>query len=132
MVELACAGEPRFEPAPLENGPRQSYSIHTISAVRATLPPGSRLFFVIGADAFAEINSWFRASDVVAAVEFIVVSRPGYRYPIPPGASVHRLETLALPVSSSDIRRRVQAGELPAELPPAVLQYVQMHDLYRR
>jgi nicotinate-nucleotide adenylyltransferase len=90
------------------------------------------LYFVIGADAFAEIGLWHRSAEVVASVEFIVVSRPGYQYPVPEGARVHRLETLALPVSSSEIRRRAGLGESPSELPPAVLQYVQERRLYRR
>src|SRR5271154_162344 len=49
MVELACAGEPRFIPSRLEEGNGKSYSIHTIERVKAT---GDEVFFIIGADAF--------------------------------------------------------------------------------
>ncbi len=36
MVELACAGEPRFVPSRLEEGQEKSYSIHTtIERVKA-------------------------------------------------------------------------------------------------
>jgi nicotinate-nucleotide adenylyltransferase len=68
---------------------------------------------------------------VIAAVEFIVVTRPGHGYDTPPGAKVHRLDTLALPVSSSEIRSQLAAGEAPAELPPSVLTYIQQHRLYQ-
>src|SRR5258708_553097 len=57
MVELACAGHPGFVPSRLEEGLDKSYSIRTIERVKATLAPGDQLFFLIGADAFADIAS---------------------------------------------------------------------------
>ena len=131
MVELACQGEPSLEASRLEQGTASSYSIDTIETVRARLAPEDKLFFVIGADAFAEIESWRRWRDVIAAVEFIVVSRPGHRYNIPSAATVHRLETLALPFSSSEIRTRLAAGDDSVEVPAAVLDYIRARGLYR-
>jgi nicotinate-nucleotide adenylyltransferase len=131
MVELACQGAPLLEPSRLEEGAAKSYSYYTIERVKEKCAPEDRVFFLIGADAFAEIGSWHRAEDVIAAVEFIVVTRPGHGYDTPPGAKVHRLDTLALPVSSSEIRSQLAAGEAPAELPPSVLTYIQQHRLYQ-
>lgn len=131
MVELACQGEPEFEPSRIEEGGGCSYSIQTIEKLRAERP-GDELFFIIGADAFADIRTWRRWEDVVSAVEFIVVSRPGHHYDIPPGARVHRLENVNLPVSSSDIRRKLAAGETTGELPPQVLEYIRNHGLYKQ
>jgi nicotinate-nucleotide adenylyltransferase len=131
MVELACAGDPRFHAPRLEEAEGASYTVHTIERVRAILAPGDRVLFLIGADAFAEIGSWYRAAEVLGAVEFIVVSRPGYVYPVPAGARIHRLETLALPVSSSEIRRALEQGEMPEEVPQAVSEYIREHGLYR-
>jgi nicotinate-nucleotide adenylyltransferase len=88
------------------------------------------VFFVIGSDAFAEIRSWYRWEDVVRETEFIVVSRPGHTYSIPPGARVHRLETVALPVSSSETRQSLARGETPGELPETVATYIRNHALY--
>ena len=130
MVELACACDPRFVPSRLEEGRRKSYSIHTIRRVRAELKAEDRLFFLIGADAFAEVGSWRCAKEVIRLVEFIVVTRPGHGYASPPGARVHRLDTLALPVSSSEIRQQLAAGKAPAELPPEVLRYIRENRLY--
>lgn len=130
MVELACANEPRFVPSRLEAGRLKSYSIKTICRVRASVARDDELFFLIGSDAFAEIDTWYRAADVIRAVDFIVVTRPGHEYAVPPGARVHRLDTLALPVSSSDIRLRLAAGESPEELRPEVLAYIREHHLY--
>jgi nicotinate-nucleotide adenylyltransferase len=130
MVELACRDEPKLEASRLEQGTASSYSIDTIETVRAHIAPGDVLFFVIGADAFAEIESWRRWRDVVRAVEFIVVSRPGHRYDILPAATVHRLETVDLPVSSSEIRRKLAAGDDRVEVPAAVLDYIRARGLY--
>ncbi|MGC9972778.1 MAG: nicotinate-nucleotide adenylyltransferase [Bryobacteraceae bacterium] len=130
MVELACQGEPLLEPSRIEAGSRMSYSIHTIEKVKAGLDPGDQVYFLIGADAFAEVQTWYRWKSVLDEVDFIVAARPGHDYLIPPGARVHRMEALALPVSSSDIRRRLAAGESPAEVPRAVLEYIWGKGLY--
>lgn len=131
MVQLACAQDPLFEASRLEEGEARSYSIYTILKVKQGLGPDDRLFFLIGSDAFAEIGTWFRSADVVAAVEFLVVTRPGHTYTTPPGARVHRLDTLALPVSSSEIRQKLACGKDPEELDGAVLAYIREHGLYR-
>ena len=127
MVELACAGEPRFVASRLEEGWEKSYSIYTIERVKAM---GGDVFFVIGADAFAEMHTWHRWEDVVRSVDFIVVARPGHSFTSPPGARVHRLETVALPISSSEIRQALARGETPPELPRAVAEYIRANGLY--
>ena len=131
MVELACGSDPLLEASRLEAGSGRSYSIHTIEKVRAAQAPGDRLFFLIGADAFAEIRTWHHWQDVIREVEFIVASRPGHRYAVPEGSRVHRLETLDLPVSSSEVRQKLARGEGPAEVPPAVLEYIRARHLYQ-
>lgn len=128
MVELACAYDPRFVASRLEEGREKSYSIHTIERVKAA---NGEVFFIIGSDAFAEIGTWFRWQEVVKAVEFIVVARPGHAITHPPGARVHRLETIERPVSSSEIRRALARGEMPTALPAAVAEYIRANGLYR-
>lgn len=130
MVELACAGEEGFEASRLEEGTERSYSIDTIEKVRATLRREDQLDFLIGADAFAELETWRRWKDVVRLTDFIVVSRPGGEYAIPAGARVHRIDDLELPASSSGIRRELAAGQLDVDLPSAVLEYIETHHLY--
>jgi len=131
MVELACAGDPRFEVSRLEQNTVRSYSIDSIEKLRARISPEDELFFIIGADAFGEIRTWYRWEEVTRAVCFIVVSRPGHRYEIPPGAQIERLDTLDFRISSSDIRRALASGKRPsADVPAGVLQYIQERGLY--
>jgi nicotinate-nucleotide adenylyltransferase len=127
MVELVCQADPRFIVSRLEQGSQKSYSIDTIEKVRAS---GEHPYFIIGADAFAEITTWHRWQELIHLTEFIVVTRPGHVYTAPAGAKVHRLDTVALPVSSSEIRRRLAAGETPSELPAPVAEYIKERHLY--
>lgn len=130
MAELACRGLEHLEVSRLEEGSAWSYSIDTIEKVRARLSPDGELFFVIGADAFADIRTWRRWQDVARAVCFLVVSRPGAVYDVPPEVRLERLDRLELPISSSGIRRELAAGGRPAGVPEAVLEYILAHNLY--
>ncbi|MBL8296692.1 MAG: hypothetical protein JNN08_32910, partial [Bryobacterales bacterium] len=58
------------------------------------------------------------------------VTRPGHDYAVPEGSRVRRLETVALPISSSEIREQLGRGEQPASLPTAVLAYIRARGLY--
>lgn len=134
MAELACAGDRRFEASRIEAPPadgseaKRSYSIVTIEKLQAA--GMKRLSFLIGADAFREIQTWYRWRDVVASVEFIVVTRPGATWDYPPGAIVHDLAGLDLGVSSSDIRSQLMEGRHDIPVPQAVLGYIRDHHLY--
>ena len=131
MVQLACAGEPRLQPSRLEEGTEKNFTIDTISRLRAQVPPEDQLYFLIGADAFAEIETWHRWPEVVRAVRFIVVSRPKRHYEVPGEARVERLDDLEVPTSSSEIRRKIAHGDFDLDVPPAVLQYIKERGLYR-
>jgi nicotinate-nucleotide adenylyltransferase len=128
MVELACDGEPRFEVSRIEEHFARSYSILTIEQMLAE--GAGPLSFLIGADAFAEIETWHRWKDIVRLVEFIVVTRPGAAWKLPVGASVRELSGLWLPVSSSDIRRALAAGEADVPVPESVLHWIRARRLY--
>jgi nicotinate-nucleotide adenylyltransferase len=130
MVELACADDLRFEASRLEESAVTSYSIDTIERVRIA-EPAADLHFLIGADAFAEIGTWYRWRDVLAAVTFVVVSRPGAAYRVPPDARVLRLEHIDLPISSSEIRKLLREGAADPPVPLAVSEYIRAHALYR-
>ena len=49
---------------------------------------------------------------------------------VPDGARAHRLDTLDLPVSSSEIRARLAAGDDQVDAPAAVLAYIRERNLY--
>ncbi|HET9838547.1 MAG TPA: nicotinate (nicotinamide) nucleotide adenylyltransferase [Candidatus Angelobacter sp.] len=78
MLALATADDPRFVPSLLDSHTGQpNYSIDTVRRLKATLRKSDKLYFLIGMDAFKDIASWYKPVELLAEVEFIVVSRPG-------------------------------------------------------
>ena len=122
MLRLAC---PKCEISEIENTSEPTYTFNTLPHF------AEPRMFLIGADAFAEVESWYRWRDVLKMTEFLVISRPGHRYDIPEGARVRRLDSIAAPYSSSSIRDALARGERPAGLPDAVYDYIQSRGLYR-
>ncbi len=131
MVELACEPYPKFEASGLEAGERPSYTIDTVLRFRQLVDLDDRLSFLIGADAFDDLESWKDWRKLIELIEFIVVTRPGRTYNTPDGARVQPLEGLELPVSSSSIRGKLSVGAPTPELPAAVRAYIDERGLYR-
>ena len=80
MTRLAIAGEPGFSLS-LADAPRPSgepnYTLETLFALRAQLPPPSALFCLMGADSFAAFRRWHRAAEIPFVAPLIVAFRPG-------------------------------------------------------
>jgi nicotinate-nucleotide adenylyltransferase len=79
MLALATADDPRFIASLLDAPTGQpNYSIDTVRRLKGTLTTSDKLYFLIGMDAFKDIATWRQPEELLAEVEFIVVSRPGY------------------------------------------------------
>lgn len=130
MVALACAPHPKFVVSRLEEGSARSYTVNTLEQFRKELGTHDRLFFLIGSDAFDELETWKRWREVVKLTDFIVVARPGVEYHVPENARIERLDGLDLPVASTGIRARLRLGEPTPELPPNVRKFIEERGLY--
>lgn len=76
MTALACAGRPWLSASPLElEHPGPSYTADTLARLHARGVSASHIFFITGADAFAEIATWKRYPDVLDMAVFTVVGR---------------------------------------------------------
>jgi nicotinate-nucleotide adenylyltransferase len=152
MAQLAAMEHPGWSASRIEldrEGP--SYTYDTLVTLRESDSPGeqrgstsTQLFFITGADAFAEIASWSRYPAVLDLANFVVVSRPGItldslRERVPSaferrpaaGTRVILVEANTPDVSSTDIRRRARAGEsLEGFVPAPVAEYIRAHRLY--
>ncbi len=134
-IRAALADNPRFEVDPIElerGGP--SYSVDTLRAIGSRTAPELPVF-VIGQDAFLEVDAWREPETLFRLAHFAVMTRPpaakgslcdwlpeGLRDDFalaPDGLSArHRrapswlrvVEITALDVSASDIRRRLREG----------------------
>ena len=54
-----------------------SYTIDTVCHFKSILPKDSRLYLILGLDAFLEIDTWKSYMDLFMLTSFIVIPRPG-------------------------------------------------------
>jgi nicotinate-nucleotide adenylyltransferase len=78
MVALSVSTDRRLVASDLELGrPGASYTADTLRALCATGLEGWQIFFLTGADAFAEIATWREYPAVLDLAHFVVCSRAG-------------------------------------------------------
>lgn len=133
-------------------GEGPAFTAATLERLRASGVDLARMVFITGADAFADIETWKDFPALLDRCHFAAVSRPG----VPAGTLRARLPSLAarmvdapvaLPaapaivlvdsptaaVSSTQVRRRVGAGEsIHGLVPDAVADHISKHRLYAR
>jgi nicotinate-nucleotide adenylyltransferase len=153
MVALAAVGRSGWRASDLElRSPAPSFTSSTLRKFHERGYSAGELFFVLGADAFADIGSWRDYPAILQSAHFAVVSRPG----CPVDQLPHRLPLLAdrmtrLPldavspiepriilidarttdVSSTAIRqRRSVNAAIEGMVPLEVQQHIEQHGLY--
>jgi nicotinate-nucleotide adenylyltransferase len=155
MAQLAVLGNPRLRVDGREVArPAPSYTVDTLTELRAELGDARSICLLLGADAFAQLPAWSRWERLFELAHIVVATRPGHtrdaRLPPPLRAqldarlassaqalrgqcagAILRIEITALDISASGIRACLGAGASPRYLlPEAVLDYIQRHDLY--
>jgi nicotinate-nucleotide adenylyltransferase len=129
-----------------------SYTFDTLRSLQHAGWDRSQIFFILGADAFAEIATWHRFPAVLDEAHFVVVARPGVtldaavartpglapRMRTPDrlrdaldGTGIFLVERRTRDVSSSEVRARLEAG-LPIDdlVPAALARHIAANQLY--
>lgn len=108
-----------------------SYALDTVTELK-TKYPAQNYTWVLGSDAFAQIDTWHRIDELAEQVEFLVIDRPGsVSNSARPNVKYQTMEIGALDISSSEIRKKISAGERCEELLPIpVASYIKEHGLY--
>lgn len=130
-------------PMELERG-RVSYTVETVEEMRAHWPHAT-IDWIIGDDNLAMLGEWKSIDRIFELANFVVLTRGGQA--LPP-AYAHRLiepharpafGTISMarnemvPVSSTEIRKRVRDGlDIEELVPPAISRYIQQNGLYRK
>lgn len=112
----------------------------TVDLLRAH-PEWREPIFLIGADQFCDFPSWKEPDEVLSRTRLAVATRPGF----PRDRLESVLATVAhpervlffeldpVPVASTDLRTRLEAGEdVSADLPEAVASLIRDQGLYAR
>ena len=78
MLCLATNGLPNIKVSKLElDAPTKPYTVETLLRLKDELTD-TQIFFVMGADSWAEITTWREWEKVLTLVNIIVVTRPAY------------------------------------------------------
>jgi nicotinate-nucleotide adenylyltransferase len=161
MLVLATQEDPRLRVSTFElEAPDRCYTVDTLGHLKSEFGESADLFFVMGADSWSEITTWREWQRLLALVNHVVVTRPGYDInfdlvdasvrerivdlrgsKLSPGAvtetageKIFFTDAVMLDYSATEIRRILRAddaNELTALVPPAVANYIRKYELYR-
>lgn len=157
MVRLATAGNPAFvvDAAEVESE-QPSYTVLTLERLRRERGTELPLVLLVGADAFAGLPTWHRWREIFELAHVAVSHRPGFpvdrdslpaelagefdrrRLPdaaglaVAPAGGIATFAMTQLAISATQIRQLLANGRSPRYLlPDAVLDYIDLHHLYR-
>jgi nicotinate-nucleotide adenylyltransferase len=155
MVRLATQGHPGFEVSDIElTRPGPSFTVDTLAALAR---PGQMLFLIVGSETFLDLLSWREPRRVAQLARLVIVPRVGSPFDTESDAAQKVLREIgvdggfstvdggripergvivsraaSMPISASELRRRVREGRsLAFRLPPAVAEYIRARGLYR-
>jgi nicotinate-nucleotide adenylyltransferase len=155
MLQLAIAGNSRFRLSDLEQRmPGKSYTVHSLRLLQSETP-GGELFFLVGRDAFFEMDTWYDYKEIFRLAHIVVLCRPEcsedeildfmcrkvselYRIASenreilhPVLRPVHILQNTRIDISSTRIRELASRGQSVRYLvPDGVWSYIGENDLY--
>ncbi|AFL72998.1 nicotinate-nucleotide adenylyltransferase [Thiocystis violascens] len=154
MLEAAIAGQPGFvaDARELERS-GGSFSYDTLVSLRAELGPRVPLCLLVGADAFAGFQSWYRPLGILELAHLVVMRRPGHgsvadpflrnlylehggddpaSLAAEPGGRILYQDVTQVAISSTRIRQLVARGLSSRYLlPDGVLALIEREGLYR-
>jgi nicotinate-nucleotide adenylyltransferase len=156
MLQLAVVNNARFRLSDLERRmPGKSYTVHSLKKLHEE-NPGVELFFLVGGDAFFEMDTWYQFQEIFRLAAVVVLSRlecgaeeilefvskkvsdlygivpenGEIRHPVLP--SVFILRNTRMDISSTRIRELVAEGlSIQYLVPDNVLGYIEENRLYK-
>ena len=156
MLALATQEDPRLLISTFElDAPDRRYTVDTVEHFQRVLGDSTELFFLMGADSWAEITTWREWERLLAMTNHIIVTRPGYE-PVTTHVGEHEDRIVDLrnsvelnsrgntriyltdivmnDASATHIRRLAREGrtdELVNVVPGPVLEYIKKYGIYR-
>ncbi len=161
MLVLATQEDARLRVSTFElEAPDRRYTVDTLAHFKSEFGESADLFFVMGADSWSEITTWREWERLLALVNHIVVTRPGYDINLDlvnssvrerivdlrgskqlprvtnqaSGEKIFITDAVMLENSASEIRRALReddGNQLTSLIPPSVADYIRKYELYR-
>jgi nicotinate-nucleotide adenylyltransferase len=160
MLCSATEGEHKIKVSTVElEAPEKPFTFETQLKLKSELTD-AEIFFVIGADSWAEIDTWREWEKVLTLTNIIVVTRPDYEIgfahiteeirnkiadiredrklenkdqrPKIKDQKIYITDAINLDVSATEIRRKIRAGDSDWRefVPPQVAKYIEKYELY--
>jgi nicotinate-nucleotide adenylyltransferase len=139
LCRLAVSGDPHMEVCAVEvERPGPSYTVDTLEELHERMPD-SELFLIVGGDVAASLPSWRSPERVLSLATLAVAKRRGTAQAavrralsgLPGGGQAQSFRMPRIGISSTEIRRRVRAGQpLRYLVPDEVAAYIKEHHLY--
>lgn len=161
MLALVTRHDERLRISTIElDAPERPYAVDTVERMQSAIGSRRRLFFMIGADSWAEITAWHEWQRLLKMCDLIVVTRPGYdvQASVPAevvsivdargmsrqeisellntdgGPRVFLTDAAMVDVSSRAIRAALRSKAITAlrdQVPAEVASYIEKYELYQ-
>ena len=144
MCQLAAADIPRFEASDIEaRRTEPSFTVLTLEHFTRTMPVGTRLYLLVGEDNVPLLHTWRDIRRIAELADISILPRP-----CDGPADTAALEAILgagavrdilarwvpgprIPVSATEIRRRIREGRpIDGLVPASVAAYIAAHRLY--
>jgi len=157
MLCLVTSDEPRITVSRMEiETPERPYSVETLGRLKEEFP-GDEIFFVLGADSWADIATWREWQTVLTMSGHIVVPRPGSEIRVDHVTEaireriidlrggklseqqghqgrehIYLTDAVSIDISATEIRRKIreQDGSWRDDVPPEVANYIEKYQIY--
>lgn len=159
MLCLATKDQPKIKVSKMElDVPERPYTIETLIKLKNDLPD-RKIFFVMGADSWAEITTWREWEKVLTLTNIIVITRPNYEIGFshvsekirskivdlrerqatsdeqrtPNNEQIYITDAVRMNVSATEIRREIRENKNAwrGQVPPEVAKYIEKYELYK-
>ncbi len=137
MVKLAIKNNPHFEISDIEyKNEGKSYSYLTALELYKQYNVDGKIHFIIGTDAFKQIETWYETEKFKKLVDFIVFIRENEKvnldYLKDKGYNFEIAQMPFTDISSTDLRERIATGKpIDNLVTKEVEDYIHKHGLYK-
>ncbi len=143
MAEIAAKETDYIEVSDIEyNRDGLSYTVPTVEEIYEKYPVEGMINFIIGTDAFKNIESWYQTEKLKNLVDFVLFVREDEQQLKQDETYLQRLKQkgynykmMKMPfidISSTQIRKNIHNSvPIKAMVPDGVAKYIDKHDLYR-
>ncbi len=153
MLKLALKDYPLFYPCDIEIKNKFRYTIDTVNYLNREYGKEYSFYFLVGFDAFIEINTWKDWKSLFSAINFVIFNRHGVQnktkgilrnfldieieevnpgYYVYKGKEIHNINVKSINISGSEIRELIRKGfNISSCVGRDVANYIKENNLYR-